>query len=101
MEDPVRTDLSSVGYREKKREAELVTTYAKNPDILDDKVTIAFKFNGYVFLTREDNRTAMLNGGNLETFYSCSDCGLKGFQEKFDVDSDCEQCQQITRGEWN
>lgn len=102
IEDLVRTDLSSFGYGEKKRAAELLTAYAKNPDILDDKVTVAFdKFSDCVFLTEEDFGTTLMNSDILEEFFSCPGCGVEGFQEEFDKDSDCDQCREIARSKWN
>jgi hypothetical protein len=78
IEDLVRTDLSSFGSREKNKAEELLTTYVKNPDPLGDKVTVAFKYSGCIFLTDKDFRTAMMNGDNLEEFYSCHECGMEG-----------------------
>jgi hypothetical protein len=91
---PVITDLSEFGYREKSLAAELLSAYVKTPDVLGYGVTVAMNANsGYVFLSDEDYRVAMLNGDKLEEFFSCPECGYEGFKEDF-RDQDCEDCQK-------
>ena len=43
--------------------------------------------SAYVFLVNDDYQVAMLNGEDLELFYSCPECGNEGFEE--DLGGEC------------
>ncbi len=86
-------DLSKFGYREIQIAAELLNKYCDNPEILGDDVTIEFNPNsGNVFLVDEEFRVAMLNGNNLEEFFTCPYCGHEGFKEDMNHEPEDEEC---------
>lgn len=93
------TDLSEFGYRERKMAAELLTASCKGlpDDFDDDGVTVMMNKNsGNVFLTNSDFQVAMMNGENLESFYSCPECGHEGFKDEMQHDGDVE-CRRYLR----
>jgi hypothetical protein len=79
------TDLTKLGYRERKMAEELLHAWneAGLPEDFDDnEVTIMMNTNsGYVFLTNSDFQVAMMNGDNLEMFYTDPETGEEGFLE--------------------
>ena len=86
----VISDLSKFGYREKEIAAKLLTAMCKGlpEDFDDDEVTVAMNTNsGYVFLTNSEYQVAMFNGDNLESFYSCPECGCEGFFNEIGIDN--------------
>lgn len=78
------TDLSEFGFRELKMAAELLSAYCESPpDFLSNDVCVMFNsYSGYVFLTDEDFKVAMMNGEKLEQFHTCPECGGEGFAEE-------------------
>ena len=97
------TDLSQFGYRERAMAEELLHEWNNGnlpEDFYDDEVQIMMNtMSGNVFLTNSEFQVAMMNGGDLEMWYYCSECGNEGFQEDFDEDSDCPECRRIARQE--
>lgn len=77
------TDLAEFGFRELKMAAELLAAYCDSPpSFLTGGVQVIMNtYSGYVFLTDEDFNVAMMNGGKLEQFHSCPECGAEGFGE--------------------
>ena len=58
---------------------------------------VAVEFNpmsGNVFLVDEDYNVAMMNGHQLEDFYSCPNCGGEGLQTDFRGDNSDDCCQE-------
>ena len=52
-------------------------------DFYDDEVKLNFNtYSGYVFLSNSDYQVAMLNGDNLESFYTDYETGEEGFKEE-------------------
>jgi hypothetical protein len=96
MSDNTR-DLVSFGYRELSLAGELLSALKKDKDktrFLSNGVAIEFNPNsGNVFLVDEDCNVAMMNGENLEDFFSCPICGHEGFLEdmKHGTDKECKQ----------
>lgn len=92
------TDLSEYGYSEL-MELELTLKawrqYGLPKDFNNDEVVPMFNKNsGYVFLTNSDYEVAMLNGDQLESFYSCPECGHEVFlddMEHGEKDSECKE----------
>lgn len=79
-------DLSQFGYRELEESAKLLTAYTSREHDKTERLTdgIAIEFNpnsGNVFLVDEDFNVAMMNGDDLEDFYSCPECGNEGFKD--------------------
>jgi len=82
----ITTDLSKFGARERAMAAELLTASNKGfpRDFNDDGVTVMMNTrSGNVFLTNSDLQVAMMTGPEnareLESFYSCPECGHEGF----------------------
>jgi hypothetical protein len=79
----ITTDLSKFGMREIKELKDILTAWVNNGlphDFNHDGVHPMFNMNsGNVFLTNEDYQVAMMSGGELESFYSCPECGHEGF----------------------
>ena len=64
----------------------------------DEKVTVMFNtHSSYVFLTNSEFQMAMLNGDNLEMWYTCSECGHEGFLEDMEHSPEDEYCQEYLR----
>jgi hypothetical protein len=79
-------DLSDFGNRELLMASELLQLLAngkfakENQDSFGSGVKLEFNPNsGHVFLYDEDMVTVMKNGGELEQWIYCSDCGNEGF----------------------
>lgn len=101
MNDSVTTtDLSEFGHRERKMAAQLLTASSDHglpEDFYDDGVTVMMNKNsGNVFLTNSDFQVAMMNGDNLESFYSCPQCGHEGFKDEMQHDGNAE-CRRYLR----
>jgi hypothetical protein len=95
------TDLSKFGWREKEMAAELLLAACKQglpEDFCDDEVTIMMNQNsGNVFLTNSQDEVAMMNGDDLESFYSCPICGHEGFKDEMEHGEDNEECQEYLK----
>jgi hypothetical protein len=95
--DYTTTDLAKFGWREKKIAAQLLTAMIDQglPDNFhDDEVTVMLNNGGgCVFLTNSDFQVVMLNGGKLEEWHSCPECGHEGFAEdmQHDGSAGCEK----------
>jgi len=76
-------DLSQFGYREMETAADLLHAYCKtSPDFLSENIKIEFNPNsGCVFLVDEEFNIGMMNGGDLEQWINCPECGTEGFLE--------------------
>ena len=82
----VTVNLTRFGYRELKIAEELLQAWREQglpSDFYDDEVSINFNtYSGYVFLSNSDYQVAMLNGDNLESFYTDYETGEEGFKEE-------------------
>ena len=89
-------DLSKFGYIELDEAGTLLKAYADNPNVLDGSmINVEFNPNsGNVFLVDEDYNVAMMNGDNLELWYSCPICGHEGFLEDMEHGEDDDECQE-------
>jgi hypothetical protein len=80
------TNFADFGYRERKLAAELLTASVEQgfpEDFNDDGVEIMMNCNsGYVFFTNSDFQVAMMNGDDLESFYTLPWSGEEGFAEE-------------------
>ena len=88
MNDITTTDLSEFGNRELEEMENLLKARREQgfpDDFNDDEIQIMFNKNsGYVFFTNSDCQVCMLtDGGNLESFYSCPNCGNEGFDGEY------------------
>lgn len=98
MNNIVTSDISQFGFREKDMAAELLKTHGSSSDhtkFLGNSVNVFMNMNsGYVFLSDEDYNTAMMNGDNLEDFFSCPNCGNEESSSDFRAAFDNECCQE-------
>ena len=92
----ITNDLRKFGSRELRMAAELLLAYCDEPpEFLTDGLCVMVNFDsGNVFLTDEDLNVAMMNGGKLEQWHFCPECGEEGFAEDM-PDKDC--CQAYLR----
>lgn len=86
MRETITTDFSKFGIREREMSEELLRAWREQglPDDFDNnEVTIMFNLmSGYVFLTNSDYQVAMMNGDNLESFYTDFETGEEGFKDE-------------------
>lgn len=91
----VTCDLSQFGYCELGMAGDLLNAYAAAPlDCLRDGITLNLNtHSGNVFLSDADFNVVMMNGDELEQFFSCPECGHEGFKEemKHIGNENCEQ----------
>ena len=91
------TDLTKIGYRERKMAAKLLIAWNKGElpeDFYEEEVTIMMNQNsGNVFLTNADSQVAMMdNYDELKSWYSCPYCGHEGFLEDMEHEPEGEEC---------
>lgn len=94
MNEITTTDFSKFGFREREMAEELLVASRKQgfPDqFYDSGTTIMFNtYSGNVFFTNDVFQVCMMNGDDLEMFYSCPDCGEEGFAEElFEYGNEC------------
>lgn len=86
MRETTTTDFSKFGSREREMSEELLRAWREQglPDDFDNnEVTIMLNLmSGYVFLTNSDYQVAMMNGDNLESFYTDFETGEEGFKDE-------------------
>ena len=82
------TNLADFGYHELHLLKDLLEALGDQGlpnDFNDDEVTPTLNKNsGFVFLTNSDFQVAMLNGLELESFYSSPDQGMEGFYDELE-----------------
>ncbi len=85
MKTITTTDFSKFGYRERFIAEQLLHKWNERglpKDFADDEVTIMMNTqSGNVFLTNAEFQVAMMNGDNLESFYTDFETGEEGFKE--------------------
>ena len=85
MKEITTTDFSRFGHREREMAEELLKAWREQglpDDFYDDEIVIMLNlYSGNVFLTNSDFQVAMMNGYNLESFYTDFETGEEGFQE--------------------
>lgn len=101
MNEITTTDLSKFGWRERRMAEELLKASREQGfpnDFYDDETTIMFNTHSrYVFFTNADFQVAMMNGDDLESFYSCPTCGHEGFADEMQHNEDNKECQEYLR----
>ena len=90
-------DLSKFGHREREMAGDLLKALGNKNDKTkffgNEGIAVEFNPNsGNVFLVDEDYNVAMMNGEDLEDFYSCPNCGHEGFLEDMDHGEDDKDC---------
>ena len=84
------TDLSKFGRYERAELVKLINawnTQGLPKDFYNDEVTPMMNtHSGNVFLTNSDYQVAMMNGHDLESFYSLPYSGHEGFADKLKAD---------------
>ena len=65
-------------------------------DFHNDQVHVMMNNHSYdIFLTNSDCQVAMMNGDDLENFYTCSNCGEEGFACDITLTDDgCDSCDE-------
>lgn len=89
MDEIITSDLTQFGYKELYEAGQLLQAYAADgSDFLYKGVNVFMNKNsGKVFLSDEDMRVGVLEGGRLVEFYSCPECGYEGTQEEAIADN--------------
>lgn len=88
------TNLAEFGNRELGMAGELLTAYSNNmgpEEFYSEGVTLMMnKYSGNVFLTNDEHQVLMMNGNDLEMFYTTPYEGHEGFAdellETFEID---------------
>ena len=93
------TDIGDFGFRELRLATELLTAYCEDPPgFLTGGVHLMMNtYSGCAFLTDEDFNVAMMNGGKLEQWHSCPECGAEGFAEDMPDNACCRRFLGETR----
>lgn len=95
MTDNTR-DFLKFGYRELDIAGDLLKALKTKHDktrFLSHGVAVEFNPNsGNVFLVDEDFNVAMMNGDDLEDFFSCPICGHEGFLDDMKHGEDNPEC---------
>ena len=104
MEEIVTSNFSKFGSRERAMAEELLKASREQgfpEDFDNDGVTISMNMNsGYVFMTNADYQVAMMSGDNLESFYSCPECGNEGFADEILTKAGkCKKCKEQVKYE--
>ena len=90
------TNFADFGFRERKMAEDLLRASREHgfpEDFELNEVTIMMNSNsGNVFFTNSEYQVAMMNGDDLESFYSCPICGYEGFADEFDNHSEDKDC---------
>jgi hypothetical protein len=97
MDEITTTDLAEFGFRELHEAGNLLKAYAsKGLDGFEhNEVRVMFNKNsGNVFLTNSEYQVAMMNGNDLELFYSCPECGHEGFKDEINHDEYSADCAE-------
>lgn len=86
MTNYTTTDFAKFGARERKLAEELLKAWREQglpSDFYGDEVTIMCNLHsGNVFLTNSEFQVAMMNGENLESFYTDFETGEEGFKNE-------------------
>lgn len=85
MPEITTTDLADFGWRELKMAAELLSALIDQggpDDFESDRIQLMMNQNsGCVFLTNSEYQVAMMNGDQLEIWYTDFEDGTEGFKE--------------------
>jgi hypothetical protein len=94
-------DLSEFDIVELHEAGKLLSTLKTEKDkteYLSSGVKVEFNRNsGNVFLVDENCNVAMMNGDDLEDFFSCPICGHEGFKEDMQHGEDDKECQEYLK----
>lgn len=95
------TDISKFGVRERSMLKDLLVAWNNQglpADFNENEVVPMFNMDsGNVFLTNSDYQVAMMNGDDLESFYSCPNCGHEGFKKDMAHGEDDKDCKQYLK----
>jgi len=91
MKEILTTNLTYFGYRERKTAERLLASWNQEglpSNFHDDEVQIFMnRLSGYVFLSNSDYQVAMMNGDQLEIYYTDFETGEEGFKEELSDES--------------
>ena len=93
----VTQNLSEFGFKELSEAGELLQAYGNNQNGITHELfdNISLNFNtmsSCVFLADDNCNVAMMNGNDIELWYSCPYCGHEGFLEDMIHDPDDADC---------
>jgi hypothetical protein len=90
----ITTDISKFGHRELEMLRDIMNAWLDKGlphDFTPVEVVPMFNMNsGCVFLTNEDHQVCMVEDDELQSFYSCPECGHEGFFHE--MDNEGKQC---------
>lgn len=103
MKEVTTTNLADFGSRERAMLVDLLNAWREQglpEEFCEDEVVPMMNRNsGCVFLTNSEYQVAMMNGDDLEMFYSCLNCGHEGFREDCQLnDEGCNECCPVVCG---
>lgn len=98
MKNITTTDLADFGSREHEELIKILVAWRENglPDDFDhhDVKPMMNRNSGEVFLTNSEYQVAMRADDNLESWYTCPNCGHEGFKEDCQlVEDGCNECK--------
>lgn len=99
MNEIITTDLAEFGFRELHLAGNLLKAYGSNglDGFEHNGVQVMMNKNsGNVFLTNSECQVAMMNGNDLELFYSCPECGHEGFADEMDHEGN-KECRRYLK----
>lgn len=103
MDNIVTSDLSEFGTIELEEMENLLMARREQgfpEEFYDDGIQILFNKNsGYVFFTNSEYQVCMLNGDQLEMFYSCPNCGNEGFDGDYPFKKNDGYCSRKCKNE--
>jgi hypothetical protein len=94
MNNVVTSDFSEFGQVELEEAGRLLLNIKK----IDAWPPVEVNFNkmsGFVFITDSDYRVWMMNGGEIEEFFTCPECGCEGFKDEIDCHEDNADCHEF------
>lgn len=96
MDKILTDDWSEFGNKEIKEAKELLS-HVKEIDSYG-KIKVMFNRNsGCVFLTDDDYRVWMMNGDDIEEWYSCPYCGWEGLKEDMKHEPEDKDCYRYMK----
>lgn len=94
MNNVVTSDFSEFGQVELEEAGRLLVNI-KKIDAWPPVEVMFNKMSGFVFITDADYRVWMMNGGEIEEFFTCPECGCEGFVSDDWCYEDSEDCYEF------
>jgi hypothetical protein len=98
----ISMDFSHFGWKQRDLLIHLLKAWNKQglPEEMNhNEVTPRYcSTKGHVFLTNKRSEIAMMNGGKLEIWFTCSSCGYEGFAKDMRYHDNDDGCQEFLKG---